>query len=299
MCSSLMHISLDLINSKMTFSKTLKLSISVLILVSVGGLTSSCVDIPKEGSIAPDVNYRNRKQFAISGMEQTIGDFLPSSSTLPLIFEIVNVTETNNQPVTAFDEPVKVLRYSKPIVGNESEEELRLKADSVLMPALTINRHTGKIEILEGNNIPPGEYHFDVKVSNSSGSRVIKDALIIEFVDYDITSWSSGMARQPIIERVADSPNQIHFVGYLDGTALPGDRIDFVKNRSMGFKGTFVDDTDEGEIWRVNFPVKESDTYCTWKIVSNVDGEEVVTYASENFQFVLGRPGSYVIRLYK
>ncbi len=255
----------------------------------------SCVDIPEPGSLAPDINYKNRKQYAIAGMKQTIGEFQFSSSTLPLKFEIVQISETGGKDVSALSEMVQVVRYTEPITGDEMEDELLLKTDTVELPAVSVNEDTGQIEVQEGNSIPTGEYHFDIKISNTSGSKTIEDAIIIEFKEYEMVSRSAGMAQDPVIERVADSPDQILFVGYLDGVALPGDRIDFTKSRSMGFKGVFVDDTAEGEVWRVNFPVQQSDTYCTWAIV---DGE-AVSYESENFNFILGRPGSYVIRLYK
>lgn len=259
----------------------------------------SCVEVPAPGSIAADIGYKNTKQYTLSGMSGSIGTFEASSSTLPLAFEIVGVREANGQDVSALKELISVVQYKEPVDGNESAEELKMKTDTVQLPALSINEYTGQIETQEGNKIPPGEYHFDIKVSNSSGSFLLKDALVIVFQGQQVVSYSSGMAKAPEIERVADSPNQILFVGYLDGVALPGDRIDFTVNRSRGFKGTFVNDTEAGEVWNVKFPVNSSDTYCTWKVVENIDGVEKVSYKSENFNFVLGLSGSYVIRLYK
>jgi hypothetical protein len=262
-------------------------------------LLSGCVEIPAEGSLAPDIGYKNRKQYAVSGLTQNIGDFLSSSSTLPLRFEIVNITETGGKDVAALKEELSVVQYKEAVVGNESPAELALKTETLKQPAISINPNTGKIEVLEGNKVPAGEYRFDVKVSNTSGSRVLKDAIVIEFVEFETTAWSAGMKSAPKIERVAATPNQILFVGYLDGVKLPGNRIDFTKNRNAGFKGTFVDDNDQGELWRVNFPVKNSDTYVSWKVITDINGTEQVSYVSENFNFVLGIPGSYVIRLYK
>ncbi|RKD88259.1 DUF5007 domain-containing protein [Mangrovibacterium diazotrophicum] len=271
----------------------------VLALLATGISLFSCTSIPEPGSLAPDINYKNRKQYAISGMEQTIGDFEVSTSTLPLTFEIVNISETSGQDVSSLTQSVPVVRYTEPIDGNESAEELALKTDTVELPAVSVNENTGKIEIQQGNDIPAGEYHFDIQVSNTSGSKILEDAIIIEFTEYELVSWSSGMAQEPEIERVADSPNEVLFVGYLDGVALPGERIDFTKNRASGFAGTFVNDTEEGEIWSVDFPVEESETYCTWAVENTTDGTESYDYESESFTFVLGRPGSYVIRLYK
>lgn len=262
-------------------------------------LTGACTKIPPEGSIAPDINYKNRKQNAISGLQLNIGDFQASTSTLPLNFEIIDIRELNGKTVSALAEEIAVVRYKEALVGNESPEELLLKTDTVMIPAITINKNTGTLEIQEGNHIPAGEYHFDIQVSNKSGNTLLKDALVLEFKEFDVKSWSSGMSKQPEIERVSDSPNQIRFVGYRNGQPLSGEDIDFTKDRAMGFKGKFVNDAVDGEIWSVAFPVKEADTYCTWKKTEIVDGVEQVSYESFNFNFVLGLPGSYVIRLYK
>jgi starvation-inducible outer membrane lipoprotein len=262
-------------------------------------LGTACTKIPQEGSIAPDITYKNRKQYAISGLQLNIGSFQSSTSTLPLKFEIMEIREPGGKPVSALTDEIPVIRYKEAITGNESAAELALKSDTVMVPAVSINEYTGVLEIQEGNKIPAGEYHFDIQVSNQSGSKLLTDALVVEFKEQDVISWSSGMAKQPEIERVGDAPNQIRFVAYLDGQPLPGDYIDFTKDRAAGFKGTFVDDTDDGEIWNVNFPVKEADTYATWKVVTEVGGVEQVNYESYNFDFVIGIPGSYVVRLYK
>jgi hypothetical protein len=259
-------------------------------------LISACKKIPNEGSIAPDISYKNRKQYAISGLEQNIGDFQASTSTLPLNFEVVEVRELAGKTTVALTENIPVVRYKEAITGNETPAELALKTDTVMTPAISINKFTGRLEVLEGNKIPAGEYHFDIKVSNQSGSKVLKDALVIEFKEFEVKSWAAGMKQQPVIERIGDTPNQIKFVGYLDNKALAGDEIDFTKDRAAGFKGTFVNDAADGEVWSVKFPVKEADTYCTWKVT---DATGAVSYVSENFNFVIGLPGNYVIRLYK
>lgn len=271
-------------------------AVSAFAILLTGG---ACTKIPGEGSIAPDVIYKNRKQYAISGLQLNIGDFQSSSSTLPLKFEIIAIREPGGKPTTALSDEIPVIRYKEAITGNESAAELALKSDTVMVPALAINENTGVLEIQEGNKIPAGEYHFDIQVSNNSGVRLLTDALVVEFKEFDILSWSSGMAQAPEIEKVGDEPNQIRFVAYLDGQPLAGDYIDFTKDRAAGFKGTFADDAEDGEIWKVNFPVKQADTWATWKVVTEVGGVEQVNYESYNFNFVIGIPGSYVVKLYK
>lgn len=283
----------------MTHSNRIFQFLTVAVSASALLLTGACTKIPQEGSIAPDITYKNRKQYAISGLQLNIGDFQPSTSTLPLKFEIVQIRETGGKNVNALDEEIPVIRYKEAISGNENAAELALKSDTVMVPAVAINEYTGVLEIQEGNKVPAGEYHFDISVTNQSGSKLLTDALVVEFKETDVLSWSSGMAQVPEIERVGETPNQIRFVAYLNGQPLPGDYIDFTKDRAAGFKGTFVNDTNDGEIWSVKFPVKEADTYATWKIVTEVGGVEQVSYESYNFNFVIGLPGSYVVRLYK
>lgn len=262
-------------------------------------LAGACTKIPAEGSIAPDITYKNRKQYAISGLQLNIGDFQPSTSTLPLKFEVVEIREPGGKNVNALSAEIPVIRFKEAIVGNETAAELALKTDTVMVPAVRINENTGILEIQEGNRIPAGEYHFDIQVSNQSGVKLLKDALVVEFRESDVLSFSSGMAKRPEIEKVGDAPNQIRFVAYLDDQPLSGEFIDFTKDRASGFKGTFENDTEDGEIWKVNFPVKQADTYATWKVVTEVDGVEHISYESYNFNFVIGIPGSYVVRLYK
>jgi hypothetical protein len=271
----------------------------LLITVAAYGtlLTGACKKVPMEGSLAPDISYKNRKQYAVSGLQQNIGNFQVSTSTLPLGFEIVEIRELTGKKTTALSEKIPVLRYKEPLVGNETPEELKLKTDTVMTPAVSVNPFTGTVEILEGNKIPAGEYHFDIRVSNTSGGRILKDALVIEFKEFEVKTFSTTMAKAPVIERVGDTPNQIKFVGYQNNVPLAGDQIDFTRERSAGFKGTFVNDANDGEIWQVKFPVKESNTYCTWRVVNATTG--AVSYVSENFNFVIGLPGNYVIRLYK
>lgn len=280
-------------------NRKIEWNLTVTIFVCGMLLMSACTKIPQEGSIAPDITYKNRKQYATSGLEQNIGVFQASTSTLPLNFEIMDIKETSGKDISALKENIRVVKYKAPIVGNETPAELLLKTDTVMTPALSINRYTGQVEILEGNKIPAGEYHFNIKVSNQSGSKVLQDALVIEFKEFEVKTWAPGMLKQPEIERVGDTPNQIRFVGHLNGVALGGDQIDFTKDRAAGFKGTFVNDANNGEIWSVKFPVKESDTYCTWRVVSSTGGTNTVSYEALNFNFVIGLPGSYVIRLYK
>lgn len=267
--------------------------ISLILLVTV---LFGCVEIPNPGSIATDVRYVNRTQFAISGNPMVIGEFNLSTSTLPVSFNILEIKEANGGSIDALSETIPVMVYTEKIIGDETEEELALKSATIEMPALSIDEFTGQITVRKGNSIPVGVYSFDIEITNTSGSKVLEDAIIIEFKEYEVSSYASSMAKEPIIERVADSPNQILFVGYINDTPLHGNMIDFTEDRESGFEGIFVNDSQNGELWSVTFPVVPSTTTCNWKMI---DEEGVITYDGASFDFTIGRPGSYVVRIYK
>ena len=108
-------------------------------------LLGSCTKVPMEGSLAPDISYKNRKQYAISGLQQNIGNFQVSTSTLPLKFEIVEVRELTGKVTASLTENIPVVRFKEPIVGNETVAELLLKTDTVMTPAVSVNPFTGQL----------------------------------------------------------------------------------------------------------------------------------------------------------
>ena len=55
-------------------------------------------------------------------MQQTIGQFEASSSTLPIQFKVVSISETSGQDINSLNEEIAVVQYSKPIVGGDKDE---------------------------------------------------------------------------------------------------------------------------------------------------------------------------------
>ena len=248
----------------------------------------SCQEADTEGTLSVDIKYLDKKQTIVTGLGDELGEFLTSKSSLPIRFEIVNVVSENGNSTEALFEEVKVPIIKQELNGNESAEALALKTDTVLLPAVSIEEFTGRLKVRERNNLISDKYHFDIKVSNVSGSTILEDALILEVKDFDIISFSEFESGVPVIERVADTPNQILFTAFDEtGAPIPAESIDFVTDRASGFKGIFVDDTPEGELHNVSFPVLPAST--------------TVTLSGDNrfINFALGKPGSYKITFYK
>lgn len=247
-----------------------------------------CEESDTQGTLSVDIKYKDKKQTIVTSLGDELGEFLTSKSSLPIKFEIESVTSENGSSTDALFELIEVPIYTQTITGNESEEALALKTKIANLPAVSVGEFTGKLIIREGNNIAADKYHFNIKVTNVSGSAILDDALILEVKDFDIIGFSDFQTGVPVIERVGDSPNQILFTALDEnGVVIPATAIDFVAERAKGFKGIFVDDTAEGELWNVDFPVRPADTY----VYLNEDERYI--------NFALGKPGSYKVTFYK
>lgn len=249
---------------------------------------SGCEESETQGTLSVDIKYKDKKQTIVTSLGDELGEFLTSKSSLPIRFEIAGVTAENGSSTEALFEEVQVPTFTQAINGNESSEALALKTTLVDKPAVSIGEFTGEIIVREGNNIPADLYHLDIKVTNVSGSAIIEDALILEVKDFDIIGFSDFQSGVPVIERVGDSPNQILFTAFDENNVvIPSTAIDFVGERAKGFKGIFVDDTADGELWEVDFPVRPADTF----VFLNEDERFI--------NFALGKPGNYKITFYK
>ncbi len=248
----------------------------------------SCEQSGTEGTLSVDIKYKDKKQTIVTGLGDKLGDFLTSKSSLPIKFEIDNVVSENGTPTDALFEMIKTPVVIHKLNGNETPAALALKTDTVMLPAVSIEEFTGKLLVLEGNHLISDTYHFDVKVTNVSGSMVLEDALILEVKDFNVLDFSDFQTGAPVIERVGETPHQILFKAYNeDMQEIPSDSIDFIGERASGFRGIFVDDTPEGELWNVDFPVRPASTY----VYLNGDQRFV--------NFALGKPGNYKITFYK
>ena len=250
---------------------------------------SSCEEDITVGNLAVDMKYTDQKQSVVTGIAERVGEFQFSKSSLPLTFEIINVVELNGGSTAEVFEELKVAVYSDAITNIESDEFKESKLDTVILPAVEIEKHTGQFIVHAGNNLKNGSYLFDVKITNVSGELILKEAIILEVLPHNVFDFEN-FGGTPEIERVGDTPHQILFKIHdlaNDGALIPGNKIHCLTSRETGFKGIFAGDSDEGERWDVEFPLLKTSS------VINMDGRNAT------LEFALGVPGNYVITLYK
>ena len=262
----------------------MKLILLIICVVCVFG----CEESETEGTLSVDIKYKDKKQTIVTGLGNALGEFLTSKSSLPIRFEIENVVSENGTNTETLFELVKAPIIIQALNGDETPTALKLKSDTVMMPSVSIEEFTGKLIVREGNNLLADKYHFDVRVTNVSGSLVLEDALILEVKDFDVLDFNNFITGVPVIERLGDTPHQILFTAFNENAEIiPAESIDFIGERDAGFRGIFVDDTADGELWNVNFPVKPASTYVYLN-----DEQRFINFA-------LGKPGNYKITFYK
>ncbi len=267
--------------------------IKVISLVLCFGFLASCEDNIGEGSLAVDIKYENQRLSVVTGLPNRVGNFLSTTSSRPIEFEIVGVTAENGSNTEELFRMVETTVFAREAhtYNNESEASLALKSKVIEVPALQIEKYTGTLIVNDNNTIPSDVYHLDIRVSNVSGSRVIQDAVILEVKDFDLIDFSN-VGGKPEITRLGDTPHEIVFRGFNGETEVLSTEIDLFTSRDRnGFNGVFVNDTDEGEVWAVDFPIRSAWT-----------GINILNAAPENESFInfaIGRPGRYEIKVYK
>lgn len=269
--------------------KNIKKHLHLLIaLALVLGFFWSCEEDVTIGNLAVDMKYKDQKQTVVTGLSARVGEFQFSKSSLPLTFEIIGMSEKNGGSIAELTEQIKVPIYTQGVTQVESEEIRASKRDTVMLPAVEVEKNTGDFIIHGGNHIKEGSYSFDLKITNISGEAILNEGFILEVLPHAIFS-SSNFGGSPTIEKVADSPNQIVFKAFdvAADTVITADKFHFMTSREDGFVGVFAGDTSEGEVWNVQFPLLPSNT-----IVSFAEKEARINFA-------LGVQGKYVIKLYK
>lgn len=257
-------------------------------LALVLGFSWSCEEDVTVGNLAVDMKYKDQKQTVVTGLSSRVGEFQFSKSSLPLTFEIIGVVEKDGGSIAEITEEVKVPIYTQAVTLVESEDIKASKRDTVLLPAVQVEEHTGDFIIHGGNNIKEGIYTFDLKITNVSGDVDLTEAFILEVLPFTVFEFNN-FGGTPTIERVGDSPHQIIFKAYdvAADTVIMADEFHLMTSREDGFVGVFAGDTEQGEEWDVQFPVLPASTTVTF------EGKVA------RINFALGVPGKYVIKLYK
>lgn len=165
---------------------------SLFLFLSAVVLFSSCekvFDLPEEKEfISPDLNYRDKVLQPILGRTQLMGGLNSDNSTLPLKFEIVNARFGDGRPVTDLFQTRPVWVWTAAYTGKETSlEEILAKRKLEERPLFEV-RQSGEFIMWSSSTnelIPPraidsthfsqNTRFFDLKVSNTGGSVLIKD----------------------------------------------------------------------------------------------------------------------------
>lgn len=195
--------------------------ITTIFLLTVVTL-SSCkkiFDLPTEREyISPNINFNNKIWEPVIGRNSISKQGLNTdNSTLPLKFEIVNARYGDGRPVTDLFQVRPTWVWTKEYTGEEkSLEEIQAKRKLENHPLFEI-RPSGEFimwgsstnELIEpraadSSNLPQNTRYFDIKVSNTGGSILLKDFQLRPFRERpyapadDLNFYTGGPAPDPI-----------------------------------------------------------------------------------------------------
>lgn len=153
------------------------------------GSCEKVIDLPNEKEyISPNVNYTNKIIEPIIGRTQIMGGPSLDHSSNPLQYEIVNARFGDGRPVTDLFQVRPVYVWKERYTGEEkSLEEINAKRKLEDHPLFEVNSagqfifwdaSTNELvppRAADSTNYPQDTRFFDLKVSNSGGSTLIKD----------------------------------------------------------------------------------------------------------------------------
>ncbi len=117
-------------------------------------------------------------------------------SSYPISVKLLEVRDlTSSKPTSYFSENHDVYVWTALFDPNADTtvELLNKKRKKQSMPPLQLIEKSGQLMFNEGSiNIPPGNYSFDVSVSNGSGQKTFKDISVIQIQDIPFKIESSG-----------------------------------------------------------------------------------------------------------
>jgi len=266
----------------------------VLVLSAVG-----CQDDVKVGTLSVDMKYFDKKQETTVGFSGKFGDFYFSKSSLPIEFYIEAIYEENGGSIDELNEMVKISVYDQAVVNGDSELALSMKSDTVELKTVDIDKFTGELIVHKNSNVLPGIYHFDIRIKNVSGEKVLDDAIILQMAGVTMHSFSTDLGGKPDITYTGTSPNQIVFKTYKYNVETKVfDQISTVDHLYLkrphweGNDNSYIkEDTHEnGEVWRVDYPITFDGNF--YDIAA--DGYVDKGWAEIDF----GQPGSYEVKVF-
>lgn len=200
-----------------TINKTCNLGLLILMCVGLNGC-KKLYNLPDEKEfLSVNLNYDGKSFYPILGRTSLMGNINTDHSTTPLRFEIVNPRYGDGRPYKDLFEVKPVYRWISRYDGTEKNlEEIEAKRQLVYRPLFEVDS-TGSFilwnsstnELIEPRSkdsidLVQNIRYFDLKVSNSGGSTVIKDFMILPWRVQDYEPYSD---KNPYNGETAPDPN--------------------------------------------------------------------------------------------
>jgi hypothetical protein len=268
---------------------------AIVLVVSVVG----CQDDLKVGTLSVDMKYFDKRQKTTVGFSGKFGDFYFSKSSLPIEFYIENIYEENSGSIEELSEMVKISVYDQAVVNGDSRLALSMKSDTLDVKTVDIDKFTGKLIVHKNSKVLPGTYHFDIRIKNVSGEKVLEDAIVLQMAGFTMQSFSTELGGKPDITYKGASPNQIVFKTYKYNVETKVfdqiSTVDHLYLKRAHFEGNnnsyIKDDTHEGgEVWQVEYPITFDGNFY------DIEANGYVNKGSAIIDF--GQPGSYEVKVF-
>ncbi|GAA4306796.1 DUF5007 domain-containing protein [Mucilaginibacter gynuensis] len=192
----------------------------ICLLFAVVAISSGCKKIfnlpDQKEYLSSNVNFNNKLLEPIIGRANLIGGFNGDNSTAPITFEIINARYGDGRPVTDIFTKQPTYVWTAAYTGLETsieeieakrklEEhsifEIRSSGEFILWPSATNELLTPRPT--DSTNYPQDTRFFDVRITNSGGSTVIKDIQLRPYRERpyepsnDFNAFTGGVAPDP------------------------------------------------------------------------------------------------------
>ncbi|MGN7723156.1 DUF5007 domain-containing protein [Chitinophaga sp. 22620] len=163
--------------------KIKNIAIAALGAALIGGTMYGCrkVDL-QDGYFGENIRYKDKIITLETGRDVLKGDLIIDRSNTPIAVELVDIRRWDGKPAPEMLKEVDAIEWKEEKTGQEkSIEELLAKQHVVKRPVFEINRADGRLIFRkESYGMDSATYFIDVKVSNSAGSRIIKNAVEVK-----------------------------------------------------------------------------------------------------------------------
>lgn len=161
----------------------------IIFYISLWICATACFEIPEEGTISDHMSFSMREVPIYLKTQQIIGEgyglkITAGETTFPFRFTIEKITKINEdgslgEEVTSlFNRKVAIRKWKAAFTKEEkNREEFEAKRETVEEPILFFSQSNDLIFNYGDENIETGIYALDIRVTNSSGTKLYKDML--------------------------------------------------------------------------------------------------------------------------